>query len=121
MGNSVEYVPIELTEDYLYKVEGTKYFIKEVIIKSQELDSEFTANEEMVLVTLKNKKDSTLKHLEIIKVMNLILKTIDVMEEEVEFVDKYKECIYNLQRITDYIYFKEILSISYDSQYQIVY
>ena len=83
----------------------------------------------MVLVTLKNKDESSLKYLEIrkvdydflqsiakvLKVMNLILKTIDVMEEEATFVDKYKECIYNLQRITDYIYFKEILSISYDS------
>lgn len=125
----VEYVTTDLTEDYPYKVEDTKNFIKEIIVKSQELDIEFIDNEEMVLVTLKNKEDSSLKYLEIrkvdydflqsiakvLKVMNLILKTIDVMEAEVTFVDKYKECIYNLQRITDYIYFKEILSISYDS------
>lgn len=125
----VDYVTTDLTEDYPYKVEDTKNFIKEVIVKSQELDLEFIDNEEMVLVTLKNSGDNSFKYLEIrkidydflqsiakvLKIMNLLLKTIDIMEEEIQFVEKYKECIYNLQRITDYIYFKEILSVSYDS------
>lgn len=124
----VEYITKDLTEDYPYKVEDTKDFIKEVTVRSQELNIEFIDNKEMRLITLKNKEDSSLKYLEIrkvdydflqsiakvLKVMNLILKAIDVMEEEATFVDKYKERIYNLQHITDYIYFKEILSISYD-------
>lgn len=30
-----------------------------------------------------------------------------------EFLKSYKECIYTLQQITDYIYFKEIFPVSY--------
>lgn len=125
----LEYITTDLTKNYPYKVENIKNFIKEVTVKNQEIGIEFIDNEKITLVTLKNKEDNSLKYLEIrkldydflqniakvLKVMNLILQTIDVIEEEVIFVDKYKECIYNLQRIADYIYFKEIFSISYNS------
>ncbi|MGL5592820.1 MAG: hypothetical protein ACRDDH_02650 [Cetobacterium sp.] len=125
----VESIITDLTKDYLYKIEDSKIFIKEIIVKSREIDIEFIDNEELILVTLKNIEDSSLKYLEIrkvdydflqsiakvLKVMNLILETIDIKEVDMEFMDKYKECIWNLKRITDYIYFKEILSVSYDS------
>ncbi|MGL4865029.1 MAG: hypothetical protein ACRC3I_05210 [Cetobacterium sp.] len=45
--------------------------------------------------------------------MNLVLKTIDVFEEEIGFVDKYV-CICSFQSVTDYIYFRDILTVSYD-------
>lgn len=50
----------------------------------------------------------------ILKIMNLLLKAVEVEEEEIVFIERYKECIYNLQRITDYVYFKQILQLSYD-------
>ena len=50
----------------------------------------------------------------VLKIMNLLLITIEINEEEIAFVNRYKECIYNLQRITDYLYFKQILQVSYD-------
>lgn len=82
----------------------------------------------MVLVTLENKDNNSYKYLElrkidydfmeeiakVLKIMNLLLRTIDVKEEEITFIERYKECIYNLQRITDYLYFKEVLQLSYN-------
>ena len=125
---TVEYITTDLTEDYPYKLSDVIEFTKEVVCKDKELDIEFLDKEEMVLVTLENKEDKSDKYLELrktdyifmeeaaklLKVMNLLLRSIDVLEEEVNFVERYKECIYNFQRITDYLYFKEILQVTYD-------
>ena len=123
---TVEYITTDLTEDYPYKLIDVKEFTKEIACKSK--DIEFLDKEEMVLVTLKNKDDNLYKYLElrkidydfmeeiakVLKIMNLLLRTIDVKEEEIIFIERYKECIYNLQRITDYLYFKEVLQLSYN-------
>ncbi len=125
---TVEYITTDLTEDYPYKLSDVIEFTKNVTCKSRELDIEFVDTEEMVLVTLENKEDRSYKYLELrkidyvfmeevaklLKIMNLLLRTIDVLEEEVNFVERYKECIYNFQRITDYLYFKEILQVAHD-------
>ncbi|MHA4987955.1 hypothetical protein [Cetobacterium somerae] len=125
---TVEYITTDLTEDYPYKLSDVIEFTKEVVCKDKELDIEFLDKEEMVLVTLENKEDKSDKYLELrkidyifmeeaaklLKVMNLLLRSIDVLEEEVNFVERYKECIYNFQRITDYLYFKEILQVTYE-------
>ncbi len=125
---TVEYITTDLTEDYPYKLSDVIEFTKNVTCKSRELDIEFVDTEEMVLVTLENKEDRLYKYLELrkidyvfmeevaklLKIMNLLLRTIDVLEEEVNFVERYKECIYKFQRITDYLYFKEILQVTYD-------
>lgn len=124
----VEYITTDLTEDYPYKLSDVKEFTKEVVCKGKELDIEFLDEEEMVLVTLENKENSSYKYLElrkldydfmeeiakILKIMNLLLKAVEVEEEEIVFIERYKECICNLQRITDYLYFKQILQLSYD-------
>lgn len=44
-----------------------------------------------------------------IKNMNLLLKTLEVNKEEVEFIERFKDVIYKLQRISDYLYFEQIL------------
>lgn len=125
---TVEYITTDLTEDYPYKLIDVKEFTKDIACKSKDLDIEFLDKEEMVLVTLKNKDDNSYKYLElrkmdynfmeeiakVLKIMNLLLRTIEINEEEIAFAGRYKECIYNLQRITDYLYFKHILQISYD-------
>lgn len=125
---TVEYITTDLTEDYPYKLSDVKEFTKEVICKGKEVEIELLDKEEMVLVTLENKDNSSYKYLEIrkmdynfmeeiakvLKIMNLLLRTIEINEEEIAFVERYKECIYNLQRITDYLYFKQILQVSYD-------
>ena len=49
-----------------------------------------------------------------IKNMNLLLKTLEVNKEEVEFVEGFKEVIYKLQRISDYLYFEQILPTAED-------
>lgn len=124
----VEYITTDLTEDYPYKLSNVKEFTKDVICKSKDLDVEFLDKEETVLVTLESKKNNSYKYLElrkldynfmediakILKIMNLLLRTVEVEEEEIVFIEKYKDCIYNLQRITDYLYFKQILQLSYD-------
>lgn len=124
----VEYITTDLTEDYPYKLSDIKEFTKEVVYKGKDLDIEFLDREEMVLVTLENKENSSYKYLElrkldydfmeeiakILKIINLLLKAVEVEEEEIVFIERYKECIYNLQRITDYLYFKHILQLSYD-------
>lgn len=123
----VEYITTDLTEDYPYKLSDVKEFTKEVVCKGKELDIEFLDEEEMVLVTLENKENSSYKYLElrkldydfmediakILKIMNLLLRSVEVEEEEIVFTERYKECIYNLQRITDYLYFKQILQLSH--------
>lgn len=125
---TVEYITTDLTEDYPYKLSDVKEFTKEVVCKGKELDIKFLDGEEMVLVTLENKENSSYKYLElrkldynfmediakILKIMNLLLKVVEVEKEEIVFIERYKECIYNLQRITDYLYFKQILQVSYD-------
>ncbi|MGL5853917.1 MAG: hypothetical protein ACRCYA_01655 [Cetobacterium sp.] len=124
----VEYITTDLTEDYPYKLSNVKEFTKDVICKSKDLDVEFLDKEETVLVTLESKKNNSYKYLElrkldynfmediakILKIMNLLLRTVEVEKEEIVFIEKYKDCIYNLQRITDYLYFKQILQLSYD-------
>lgn len=125
---TVEYITTDLTEDYLYKLSDVKEFTKEVICKGKEIEIEFLDKEEIVLVTLENKNNNSYKYLElrkmdynfmeeiakVLKIMNLLLITIEINEEEIAFVNRYKECIYNLQRITDYLYFKQILQVSYE-------
>lgn len=125
---TVEYITTDLTKDYPYKLIDVKEFTKDITCKSKDLDIEFLDTEEMVLVTLENKGNNSYKYLElrkidydfmeeiakVLKIMNLLLRTIDVKEEEITFIERYKECIYNLQRITDYLYFKEILQVAYD-------
>lgn len=125
---TVEYITTDLTEDYPYKLIDVKGFTKDIACKSKDLDIEFLDKEEMVLVTLENKDNNSYKYLElrkmdynfmeeiakVLKIMNLLLRTIDVKEEEITFIERYKECIYNLQRITDYLYFKEVLQLSYN-------
>lgn len=49
-----------------------------------------------------------------IKNMNLLLKTLEVNKEEVEFIELFKEVIYKLQRISDYLYFEQILPTAED-------
>ncbi|WP_330112587.1 hypothetical protein VSU16_14505 (plasmid) [Cetobacterium somerae] len=51
----------------------------------------------------------------VIKNMNLLLKTLEVNKEEVSFVEEVKEVIYKLQRISDYLYFEQILPTAEDS------
>ncbi len=119
----------EVTVEYITtKLIDVKEFIKDIACKSKDLDIEFLDKEEMVLVTLKNKDDNSYKYLEIrkidynfmeeiakvLKIKNLLLRTIDVKEEDITFIERYKECIYNLQRITDYLNFKEVLQLSYN-------
>lgn len=103
--DNIDCVTTDLSEDSPYKIEGYK-----------ELDKK-------LLIVYKNKKDTTLKYLEIkrkdydflqnitkiLKIMNIILKGIDLMENYNLFSRKYVECIYMLQRIIDYKYFKENL------------
>lgn len=51
----------------------------------------------------------------LLKIMNLLLSTIiDTQEKEIAFIERYKVCIDNLQHIMDYLYFKEILSVTYE-------
>ncbi|WP_298065259.1 hypothetical protein [uncultured Cetobacterium sp.] len=125
---TVECITTDLTEDYPYKLSDVIEFTKNITCKSRELDIEFVDTEEMVLVTLENKEDRSYKYIELrkidyvfmeevaklLKIMNLLLRSIDVLEEEVTFVERYKECIYKFQRITDCLYFKEILQVKYD-------
>lgn len=49
-----------------------------------------------------------------IKNMNLLLKTLEVNKEEVEFIERFKDVIYKLQRISDYLYFEQILPTTED-------
>ncbi|MEG1087543.1 MAG: hypothetical protein RSD79_05710 [Cetobacterium sp.] len=125
---TVEYITTDLTEDYPYKLIDVKEFTKDIACKSKDLDIEFLDTEEMVLVILENKGNNSYKYLElrkidydfmeettkVLKIMNLLLRTIDVKEEEIAFIERYKDCIYTLQRIMDYLYFKEILQVAYD-------
>lgn len=118
----VEYMVTDLTETHPYVLDSCKKFTKDIEV----LGSKNMVTEEMVFITLKHKKDNSTKYIEVRKVdydflqdmskvlrfMNLVLKTIEIAEDEKEFLESYKECIYTLQRITDYIYFKEIFSMS---------
>lgn len=115
-------ITTDLTINFPYKIKSSQNFIKEIITKNQ-IDPVY--KEHMVLITLEHTENNLLKYLElrkidfnflknimkILKIMNLVLKT----EEVTKFVFDYSECVYSLQRIIDYIYFKEILSISFDS------
>lgn len=124
----VEYITTDLTEDYPYKLSNVKEFTKDVICKGKHLDVEFLDKEETVLVTLENKENNLYKYLElrkldynfmediakILKIMNLLLRTSEIEEEKIVFIERYKQCTSDLQRITDYLYFKQILQLSYD-------
>ena len=118
----IEYMVTDLTETHPYVLDSCKKFTKNIEV----LDSKNMVIEEMVLITLKHRKDNSIKYIEVRKVdyeflqdmskvlrfMNLVLKTIEITDDGKEFLESYKECIYTLQRITDYIYFKEIFSMS---------
>ncbi|WP_438505950.1 hypothetical protein [Cetobacterium sp.] len=118
----VEYMVTDLTETHPYFLDSCKKFTKNIEV----LGSKNMVIEEMVFITLKHRKDNSIKYIEVRKVdydflqdmskvlrfMNLVLKTIEITEDEKEFLESYKECIYALQRITDYIYFKEVFSMS---------
>ncbi|MGL4862783.1 MAG: hypothetical protein ACRC4T_06635 [Cetobacterium sp.] len=119
----------DLIENYPYKLLDVKEFTKNITSKDKELDIEFLDTEDLVLVTLKNKENDSYKYLELrkidyvfmeevtklLKIMNLLLNTIiDTQEKEIAFIERYKVCIDNLQHIIDYLYFKEILSVTYE-------
>lgn len=121
----VQCLATDLSENHLYEVVNLKYFIKKFLNKKQ--NDKVLSKEKMMLVTLKNNENNHFKYFEIrkidylflqkintiLKAMNLILN-IGILETESKFVEKYRECIYTLQRVVDYIYFKEILTMSYE-------
>lgn len=124
----VDYITTDLTKNYPYKLLDVKEFKKMVTSKSKELDMDFLDEEDTVLVILQNKENNLQKYLELrkidysfmeeiaklLKTMNLLIKFIGITEKEIHFTERYRGCIYSLQRITDYIYFKQILQLSYD-------
>lgn len=121
---NINIISTNLSKDYQYMIESFKVFTKNIIVKGEEVDIEYLEKEEMVLLTLRNKENYSLIYLEIrkidyeflqstaklLRIMNLILKITNI-EEEIEVVNKYYNCIYQLQYIIDYIYFKEILPV----------
>lgn len=127
--NEIEYITTDLTGECLHELNNLKDFTKQILVKDLEVGIEFLDEERMKLVVLKHTINGTLKYLEIrevdyiflqdmskvLKAMNLILKTIETNEKEEIFLSSYQKCIYDLQRITDYIYFKDILSVSFDN------
>lgn len=122
---NIDIITTDLSKDYQYKIENFQIFTKDIVVRGEKIDDEYLEKEEMVLLTLRNKEKHSFIYLEIrkidydflqstaklLRIMNLILKTANVIEDEIKFLNKYYDCIYQLQYIIDYIYFKEILSV----------
>lgn len=122
---NIDIITTDLSKDYQYKIENFQIFTKDIVVRGEKIDDEYLEKEEMVLLTLRNKEKHSFIYLEIrkidydflqstaklLRIMNLILKTANVIEDEIKFLNKYYDCIYQLQYIVDYIYFKEILSV----------
>lgn len=111
------HISLNLMNHNIYTIKSYEIYLKETSF----------FKEKMVLLTLKNKKNESIEYTEIreidfkflqniskvLNIMNIIAKNNFIPKKDKIFLEKYQLCINSLEKIINYIYSKEVLSIIY--------